>query len=208
MHWIDPTSLPALSGEVERFIINPRGDLDGVVLAGGGLVHFPPHLSEAVATAIRPGDPITVHGVRLRGVDMVAAVSLTAKSGEVIIDEGPEAHAKKHMRKHERPKRQKLDARGTVRLPLFGPKGELRGALLDDGTVLRVGAKEAARLSGLLKPAAAIEARGEGLETKHGRVIEVSEIAAAGSKLNSVKSPERDKDGKHQKEEPRAILPR
>lgn len=208
MHWIDPTSLPALSGEVERFIINPHGDLDGVVLAGGTLVHFAPHLSEVVATAIRPGDPITVHGVQLRGVNMVAAVSLIAKSGDVILDEGPEAHAKKLMRKHGRPKRQKLDTRGTVRLSLFDPKGRLRGALLDDGTVLRVGAKEAPRFADLLEPAAAIEVRGEGLETTHGRVIEVSEIAAAGSKLKSVKSPERDKNGKHQKEDPRAILPR
>ncbi len=40
MHWIDPTSLPTMSGEVERFIINPNGDLDGVVLAGGGLTRF------------------------------------------------------------------------------------------------------------------------------------------------------------------------
>jgi hypothetical protein len=203
-----PTSLPVLSGEVERFIINPHGDLDGVVLAGAGLVHFPPHLSEVVATAIRPGDPITVHGVRLRGVAMVAAVSLTAKSGEVIIDEGREAHEKTHMRKHERPKRRKVDTGGAVRLSLFDPKGRLRGALLDDGTVLRVDPKEAVRFADLLKPAAAIEVRGEGLETKHGRVIEVSEIAAAGSKLKSVKSPEHDKDGKHQNENPRAILPR
>ena len=48
-----------------------------------------------------------------------------------------------------------------------------------------------------IRSRSAIEVRGEGLETKHGRVIEVSEIAAAGSKLKSVKTPERDKDGKH-----------
>jgi hypothetical protein len=58
-------------------------------------------------------------------------------------------------------KRQKLDTRGTVRLSLFDPKGRLRGALLDDGTVLRVDPKEAARFADLLEPAAAIEARGE-----------------------------------------------
>jgi hypothetical protein len=88
---------------------------------------------------------------------------------------------------------------GAVRLPR--DKGRLRGALLDDGTVLRLGPKEAARFADLLEPAAATEVRGEGLETKLGRVIEVSEIAAAGSKLKSVKTPERDKDGKHKKEE-------
>lgn len=138
MHWIDPIFLPAVVGEVERFIINPHGELDGLVLAGGHLVHFPPHLSEAVAAAIRPGDTIRVHGVRLRGADMIAAVSLTSATGEIILDEGPDARDKTPKAKHDEPARQKLDARGTVRLPLFSPKGELRGSLLDEGTVLRV----------------------------------------------------------------------
>jgi hypothetical protein len=150
MHWIDPTSLPSVSGEVERFIINPRGDLDGLVLAGSQLVHVPPHLSEVVTSAIGPGDTIRVHGVRPRGTDMIAAVSLTAASGQVILDEGPAAHEKRHKGNHDKPKQQKLDAQGTVHLSLFSPRGELRGALLDDGTVLRIGPKEAERVIDLL----------------------------------------------------------
>ena len=32
-----------------------------------------------------------------------------------------------------------MTAEGIVRLSLFGPKGELRGALLADGTSVRIG---------------------------------------------------------------------
>jgi hypothetical protein len=207
MHWIDPTSLPAVSGEVERFIINPRGDLDGLVLAGNRLVHVPPHLSEAVTSAIRPGDTIRVHGVRPRGADMMAAVSLTAASGQVILDGRPAAQEKGQKGVHDKPKQQKFEAQGTVHLSLFGPKGELRGALLDDGTVLRIGPKEAERVVDLLRPAAVIQARGAGIDTKHGRVIVVSEIAAAGGAFKPVKKPKPEKHAKREKEEPREAVP-
>jgi hypothetical protein len=52
----------------------------------------------------------------------------------------------------------------------------LRGALLQDGTVIRIGAKEAASIPELLCPGASVAVRGEGLRTKHGRVIAAEEI--------------------------------
>jgi hypothetical protein len=35
MHWIDPEHLPSTDGEIERFVVNPRGEIDGLVLHGG-----------------------------------------------------------------------------------------------------------------------------------------------------------------------------
>jgi hypothetical protein len=52
-----------------------------------------------------------------------------------------------------------------------------------------------------------IQARGEGIETKHGRVIEVSEIAAAGGAFKLVKKPKPDKHGKHKTEELQGAVP-
>lgn len=90
MHWIDPEYLLETHGEVERFLINPHGDLDGLVFTDGTLIHFPPHLSEAVMKAVRLGDKVKVRGVRPREVKLIAAVSLVATDGSVILDEGPE----------------------------------------------------------------------------------------------------------------------
>ncbi len=29
MHWIDPDCLPEVKGTVERFLLNPHGEIDG-----------------------------------------------------------------------------------------------------------------------------------------------------------------------------------
>jgi hypothetical protein len=201
MHWIDPDSLPEVSGTLERFVINPHGEIDGFVMQSGGrslLAHTPPHLHAALETAFAPGDAIRVRGVRPRGADLIAGVAVIAADGRSIVDDGPDhhdhhdgdkRHKKKHPPHHERkaePKSKKLDAAGRVRLSLFGPKGELRGALLDDGTVVRIGPKEAEAFAALLAPGAALAVRGEGRDTAHGVVVVAAEIGADPSSLKRI----------------------
>jgi hypothetical protein len=175
MHWIDPDCLPETRGTVTHFLLNPHGELDGFVLGKSRQVHFPPHLSKQVARHVAVGDTVRVRGVKPRDVDMIAAVSLTSKAGKVILDEGPhhagEAHHKPHV------ERQPMEVSGEVVLSLFGPKGELRGALLDDGTSLRMPPHAAAELSSYLSRGAHVQAWGHGVRNKHGRTIEVDEIA-------------------------------
>src|SRR5207244_11757748 len=142
MHWIDPDSLATVPGKVECFVLNPHGEIDGFVIAGpkqgATLVHTPPHMAEELSRRVKVGDDVGVQGVRLRGAELLAAVAVTAEDGRRIIDEGPEEH-----RQHPKVEREKMKVEGTVRLSLFGPKGELRGALLTDGTSIRVGPNEA-----------------------------------------------------------------
>jgi hypothetical protein len=174
MHWIDPTSLPETRGKVTRFLLNPHGEIDGLLL-GSRQVHFPPHLSKQLARQVAPGDEIRVRGVKPRGADMIAAVSLVTKSGALSIDEGPHHHGAKHQKPHV--ERKPMEAFGEVTLSLFGPKGELRGALLDDGTCLRMPPHAAAELIDYLSPGAHVHAWGHGVKNRHGRTLEVDEIA-------------------------------
>ncbi|MDR5781579.1 hypothetical protein QCE63_19455 [Caballeronia sp. LZ065] len=175
MHWIDPTSLPETRGKVTRFLLNPHGEVDGLVV-GSRQVHVPPHLSKQLARHVALGDSIRVRGVKPRDADMLAAVSLTTKSGVVILDEGPHHDGKPHHKPDV--ERKPMDASGEVALSLFGPKGELRGALLDDGTSLRMPPHAAAELASYLMPGAHVHAWGHGVKNRHGRTIEVDEIAA------------------------------
>ena len=82
MHWIDPESLPEVRGTVRNFLLNPEGDVDGFVLGGRTLrqVHVPPHLSRHLARHVAPGDKVRIRGVKPRGADMIAAISLTTES--------------------------------------------------------------------------------------------------------------------------------
>src|SRR6476646_10864015 len=136
MHWIDPDCLPELTGKVERFILNAHGEVDGVLLSDGKsaslLIHTPPHMEADIASTIQIGDTIGVRGVRPRGADMIAAVALIANGGLAIVDRGPDdghKHKRERMPSDSGLKR-RVEAEGRVRLSLFGPKGELRGALL------------------------------------------------------------------------------
>ncbi|WP_244818221.1 hypothetical protein [Caballeronia sp. Lep1P3] len=174
MHWIDPDCLPETRGTVTRFLLNPHGELDGLVLDQSRQVHFPPHLSKQVARRVAIGDPVTVRGVKPRGVDMIAAVALTPKDGRVIVDNGPE-HDERHRKAEV--ERRPMEAFGEVQLSLHGPKGELRGALLDDGTSLRMPPHAAEALSEYLAPGAHVHAWGQGVKNRLGRSIEVDEIA-------------------------------
>jgi hypothetical protein len=174
MHWIDPDCLPETRGTVTHFLLNPHGELDGFVLGQSRQVHFPPHLSKQIARRIAIGDAVTVRGIKPRGVDMIAAVAVTTKDGRAIIDEGPD-HDAKH--RHAEVVQRAMEASGAVRLSLFGPKGELRGALLDDGTSLRMPPHAAQALSDYLAPGAHVHAWGYGVKNRNGRCIEVDEIA-------------------------------
>jgi hypothetical protein len=195
MHWIDPDSLPEVSGTVERFVLNPHGEVDGFVMTREGsavLVHTPPHMEAELTVHIQKGDHVSVHGVRPRGADLLAAVAVTAKHGRRIVDNGPD-----HDREHAEVDHRKMDAEGTVRLSLFGPKGELRGALLTDGTVVRIGPKEAEEVADLLAPRASLAVRGDGVETPFGRVIHAREAGKTLAALQPLKHGKPGPAGKH-----------
>jgi len=64
-----------------------------------------------------------------------------------------------------------------VVLSLYGPKGELRGALLEGGTSLRMPPHAATELTAYLTPGAYVQAWGQGVKNRFGSTIEVEEIA-------------------------------
>ncbi len=184
MHWIDPQSLPETKGTVTRLLLDPHGDADGLLLDGHLQVHLPPHLSSSIVERVAPGDTVSVRGVKPRGVNMVSAVSIVTAHGDVVVDDGPhsgEAKRRKAEADEEKegtgPARRAGKVSGAVVLSLHGPKGELRGALLDDGTSLRMSRESASELASHLMPGACVEAWGELVETDVGRTLDVDEIA-------------------------------
>jgi hypothetical protein len=185
MHWIDPKFLPEVTGTVELFLLNPHGESDGLVMEDETEVHFPPHLSTKIHRALKVGNVVKVRGVRPREGNVIAAISLQGDGNKLILDEGPPATKppKPHV------ERQDVLISGTVRRPLHGPKGEVRGALLEDGQIVRFPPHEAENLKKLLKPGATMCVKGEALTNRHGTVIEARELGSKASSLVAVKHP-------------------
>jgi hypothetical protein len=183
----DPQQLPAIKGTVSRYTLTPRGDVDGLILSDGTEVHFPPHLSTQLVYAVKPGDAVTVRGLKALSLPMIAAVSITNDaSGQVVIDNSPGPGP---GRKGPREAGQSMSVQGRVQTVLHGPRGEVNGAMLDDDTILRLPSPEAERFTALLVPGEPIAAQGDGLVTRLGRVVAVRAIGTSTAQLSWVEPP-------------------
>jgi hypothetical protein len=196
MHWIDPDHLPEITGTVDQFLVNKHGEADGFLLTDGEEVHVPPHLSARLLRDVRPGSQVTVRGVRPRGVQMVAAVAIDTPKGR-ILDEGPDA--REDDAAFEKAEHGPMSVQGIVKRSIHGPKGETRGAVLEDGRIIRLPPYEGDRFSDLLVKGARISAAGEGATTSFGTVVEAREIGASADTMKAV-GPKKPKHGADHKE--------
>jgi hypothetical protein len=176
MHWIDPDSLSPVKAKVARFLFNPKGDADGMLLANGTEAHFPPHLSKKVLKSIQPGDAVTLYGVKPRAADMIACIAIESARGERIDDTGPPAKPKKkHAKKNgdgDDASLTRVEIEDTVERALHGPKGEVRGVLLSSGRIVRFPPHAADGAGTLLRPGAPLAVRGEVRTVSDTEVIE------------------------------------
>jgi hypothetical protein len=88
----DPAQLPESRGTVKQYLLAPRGEVDGLILKDGTEVHVPRHLSAQVVFTVRPGDDVSIRGLKARGLPMVDAASITnMNTGKTVVDSGRDA---------------------------------------------------------------------------------------------------------------------
>jgi len=180
----DPAQLPAIQGKVAEYSLTPRGDVDGLILVDGTEVHLPPHLGTQLVYAVKPGDAVTIHGLKARAIAMVQAMSVTDDlSGKTVTDTGAGGPPGSHTAQ------QALNATGRIKTQLHGPRGDLNGALLEDGTIIRLPPPEATRLVAMLTAGKAVTVQGQGIEGPLGRVIEAHAIGPDIGHLSQVAVP-------------------
>jgi hypothetical protein len=199
----DPQQLPAQRGQVLQFTLTPRGVIDGLILTDGTEVKTPPHLAAVIAYCVKPGDTVTIHGLRAAALPLVQAVSITDDQiGRTVIDNGPPGpggglSAPPPPASWTGGPSAGLNAvspgltevKGRVRMSLHGPQGDVNGALLVDGTVVRLPPQQAYRFATLLQPGETLVAEGAGIATPIGRVLEVKQIGASRQELSLVETP-------------------
>jgi hypothetical protein len=179
----DPTQLPATQGKVAQYSLTGRGDVDGLILTDGTEVHLPPHLGTQLVYAVKPGDAVTVRGLRAWAIPVVQAMSVSnAATGNTVTDNGAGGPGSR------RPE-QTLTAQGRIKAQLHGQMGELNGALLEDGTIVRLPPPEAERLATDLTPGATLYVRGDGFAGSLGCVIEATSIGPNQNQLAQIAAP-------------------
>jgi hypothetical protein len=180
----DPSQLPAIQGTVAEYSLTPRGDVDGLILADGTEVYLPPHLGTQLVFAVKPGDAVTINGLKARALPMIQAMSVrNDATGNTVIDNGPPGPG------GPRAAMVQLSDEGRIKAQLHGPQGELNGVLLEDGTIVRLPPPEASRLAAQLAPGATLYVAGEGFAGSLGRVIAARSIGPSEARIVTVAAP-------------------
>ena len=202
----DPAQLPSYRGQVQLFTLTPRGDIDGLILTDGTEVKTPPHLSTQIAFTIRPGDAVTVHGLKAATLPLVQAASITDDaSGKTVVDNGPDGRGRGGPPPMPPVAGDpngpmggpgEVQAQGRVRMALHGPRGDVNGALLDDGTILRLPPPEAARFAALLQPGQAVVVDGLSRTNQIGKMVDVTAIGPSTDRLSPVQEERGGKRGR------------
>jgi hypothetical protein len=176
----DPAQLPEIKGKVSQYTLTPRGDVDGFILADGTEVHVAPFVSTQLVFAVHPGDAVTIHGLKARAVQMVAAASVTNDTTGVIVQAQP-------MRMHGRGV--STEVTGKVKAALHTPRGDVDGVLLDDGTEVRLPPPDATKLGDALAVGNSLLVRGSSVTSPLGKLVMARQIGPDKDHLTDIKAP-------------------
>jgi len=163
-----------VKGAVLKYSLTPRGNVDGLIMTDGTEVRLPPRAQAQVVFAVRPGEAVTIQGVKTVANPVVTAVSLTNDATGAVVDTRPPGPP------------QPLDDESRVKLQLHGPDGRLNGVLLEDGAIVRLPPPDAEQDAAGLAVGQPLYARGDGMTTSLGKVIAAREIGPASTKLIKV----------------------
>ena len=169
----DPAPPLALTGRVERFLIDIRGEADGLLLADGTEVRFPAAAAR-IADAVKPGQDVRVHGHWAADGAMFAATSVETEAGGHVSLENPAPSSPSDDPGPPAEGREPVEVAGVVRQALHGPEGEPNGALLEDGRIVHIQPRAAPLPEGIIEPGRELAATGESLTNALGVVVDAT----------------------------------
>ena len=172
-----PPPMPETKGKVAQYSITPRGDVDGFILVDGTEVLIPKHTSTRLVFSVRPGDAVTIQGLKTGASAAITAVAvINDATGAVVFTD-----------RHAPP--QHLDHEGRIKQQLHDPKGNLNGVLLEDGTIVRMPPPDAERIAGGLGVGQPLYVRGDGHSSTLGTMVAAREVGPSRTQLTKVNEP-------------------
>ena len=167
---------PVVTGRIQQWLINPNGDVDGLLLADGTQVAFPPHLSATVQQTMKPGDTVQVAGWRAPNVSVVRAATLTATTSGRSVSDQPPGFGAMPPRPREPGALTAMSASGRVARQLYTDRGDANGVVLDNGTIVRFPPHVGAQLAPTLQAGSTLHAKGWGSRGAQGSALEATAI--------------------------------
>jgi hypothetical protein len=184
----DLAQLPQVKGKVAQYLLTPRGEVDGLLLADGTEVYVAPRLSTQLVFAVKPGDAVTIHGLKAKAIPMVMGAEITNDATGATVTGGPrEPHAAMAQ----------FDVTGGGKALLHSPRGDVDGALMQDGTIVRLPPPEAQKFATELAPGQSLFVHGFGYEGVLGKIVEARTLGPDKDHTQPVAGPRMPGPGGH-----------
>src|SRR5437899_10653744 len=110
-----------IAGAVSMYLLNPRGEVDGLLLANGTQVKFPPHMSADLTDLVKPNERVTAQGVR-EVAPVFTAFTITNSSGQSLNEARPMQPTPPLDLQGMNLKPMQVD--GKIRIVLYAPRSE------------------------------------------------------------------------------------
>ncbi len=180
------TATPVATGRIQQWLLNPNGEVDGLLLADGTQVGFPPHLSANVLQNFKPGDNVQVTGWRAPNLPVVRATSLIAPSGGQRVIDQPPSIGSPPPAPRDPSALTAMTASGKVSRVLYTDRGDANGVLLDNGSIVRFPPHIGAALAPTLQPGSKLSARGWGSRSALGSAMEATALGPTAESMQEL----------------------
>jgi hypothetical protein len=170
-------------GIVSRYLIDPRGEVEGLLLTDGTQMHVTSHIASEFVKVIKPNHRIRAQGTRkslsaLFEPDIIRNMTTGASFKTPLRLDLPIPDQENRLSMTD------MRARGAIHLLLYDYMNEgVRGMLLSDGTQVRLPPDATDELRRSLRVGQSIEAEGYGTENEYGRAMEALRLGFPPGKL-------------------------
>jgi hypothetical protein len=165
-------------------MMNSDGVVDGVLLSDDTIVRFPPRMSQQLDQTVKPQDLVSVDGfIEYQGTIHATTITNPA-SQQSVVDTPPSPQNPPPGPGHEA--KQLISANGTIKVLTHAARGEIDGAVLDNGTIVHFPPPVGAQYANLFQVGAQLASVGNGTINTYGRSLETTSIGPSADHLQTV----------------------
>ena len=129
---------PVAEGVIEQYILDPRGEVEGLLLADGSYMYVTSRAEKELLSVLTPGDRVRVYGRRTQDQGLIQAdvIKNLTKGTSFVVPlrlDLPMQDQERRLSVTE------MYAKGTIRVLLYHAlRGIVQGMVLSDGTQIRL----------------------------------------------------------------------
>jgi hypothetical protein len=174
----------SVHGTISQYMMNPDGLVDGILLSDDTIVRFPPHLSQQLVQTVKPKDLVSADGFTEYQGTIHATTITNSASQQSVADTPPSPQNPPPGPGPE--VRQPISANGTIKVLTHAARGEIDGAVLDNGTIVQIPPPVGTQYANLFQVGAPLAAVGYGTINTYGRSFEATSIGPSADHLQTV----------------------